>query len=134
LITDHMLLRPSRFFGVMPAVVYQRSESGDPATTTSHWLSVGARPILYFSEYASLAIEGGLDWVRDGATRSEGSLRKLSVAPQLAAGDTFFSRPVLRLFFTYAGWSPSLRGLVGGAPYAERTSGISYGGQVETWW
>jgi maltoporin len=134
LITDHMLLRPSRFFGVMPAIVYQRAESGDKATDASHWFSVGARPILYFSEHTSLAIEGGLDWVRDGATHSDGTLGKLSVAPQLATGDTFFSRPVLRLFFTYAGWSPSLRGLVGGAPYAERTNGISYGGQVETWW
>ena len=134
LITEHMLLRPVHWFGVMPAVIYQRSETGEPAAGVSHWFSAGARPIFYFSEYTSLAVEGGLDWVRDGATHNEGSLRKLSIAPQLATGPTFFSRPVLRLFFTYASWSPSLRGQVGGAPYADRTDGLSYGLQAETWW
>jgi maltoporin len=134
LITDHLLLRPNRWFGVMPVLIYQRSETGQATTAASHWFSAGARPILYFSEYASLAVEGGLDWVRDGASGREGSLRKLSVAPQLAAGRTFFSRPVLRMFFTYADWSSSLRGLVGGQPYAERLNGMSYGLQAETWW
>lgn len=134
LITDHMLLRPAHWFGVMPVLIYQRSETGDEAAGVSHWFSAGARPIFYFSEYTSLALEGGIDWVRDGATHTDGSLRKVSVAPQLATGPTFFSRPVLRLFFTYANWSPSLRGQVGGAPYAERTDGLSYGLQAETWW
>jgi maltoporin len=134
LITDHLLLRPTRWFGVMPVLIYQRSETGDAAAGVSHWFSAGARPIVYFSEYTSLAVEGGIDWVRDGATHKDGSLRKLSIAPQLATGPTFFSRPVLRLFFTYADWSPSLRGRVGGAPYTDRTDGLSYGLQAETWW
>ncbi len=134
LITDHMLLRPTHWFGMMPVLIYQRSETGDAAAGVNHWFSAGARPILYFSDYTSLAVEGGIDWVRDGATHAEGSLRKLSIAPQLATGPTFFSRPVLRLFFTYASWSESLRGQVGGAPYADRTDGLSYGLQAETWW
>ena len=134
LITDHMLLRPVHWFGVMPAVIYQRSETGDETAGVSHWFSAGARPIFYFSDYTSLAVEGGIDWVRDGTTHTDGSLRKLSIAPQLATGPTFFSRPVLRLFFTYANWSPSLRGQIGGAPYADRTEGLSYGLQAESWW
>ena len=44
------------------------------------------------------------------------------------------SRPALRLFATYASWSDGLRGFVGGVPYANKTSGITYGVQVETWW
>ena len=45
----------------------------------------------------SLAVEGGLDWVKEGSGSYEGWLRKLSIAPQLGAGNEFFSRPVLRI-------------------------------------
>jgi len=41
---------------------------------------------------------------------------------------------VLRLFMTYANWSNGFRGLVGGIPFEDRTSGLSYGVQAETWW
>ena len=51
-----------------------------------------------------------------------------------AAGREFFSRPALRAFVTYANWSDGLRGFVGGTPYANKTSGLTYGVQVETWW
>lgn len=134
LITDHMLLQPSRFFAVMPAVIYQRIESGDPAVDASHWFSAGARPIVFFTDYTSLAVEGGLDWVKDGAGVYEGWLRKLTIAPQVGSGRKFFDRPVARLFWTYASWSSSLRGAVGEEPYADRTSGMTFGAQVETWW
>ncbi len=46
----------------------------------------------------------------------------------------FFSRPVLRLFVTSASWSGGLRGLVGGLPYANVTSGLAFGVQAENWW
>jgi maltoporin len=134
LITDHVLIQPSRHFAVMPAVIYQRATSGEPGVGTSHWFSAGARPIVFFSQYASVAVEGGLDWVKDGGGAYEGWLRKLSVAPQLGAGDKFFSRPVLRMFFTYASWSEELQGSVGGDAYAGRTDGFTYGAQAETWW
>ena len=49
-------------------------------------------------------------------------------------GRGFFSRPALRAFVTYANWSDGLRGFVGGTPYANKTSGLTYGVQVETWW
>jgi maltoporin len=41
---------------------------------------------------------------------------------------------VLRLFMTYANWSNGFRGLVGGIPFEDRTIGLSYGVQAETWW
>lgn len=134
LITDHILVQPSRYFAVMPAVIYQRATSGEPGVGTSHWFSAGARPIVFFSEYTSLAVEGGLDWVKEGSGSYEGWLRKVSIAPQLGAGNKFFSRPVLRMFFTYASWSQGLQGYVGGDAYAARTDGFTYGAQAETWW
>jgi maltoporin len=41
---------------------------------------------------------------------------------------------VLRAFITYANWSDGFRGLVGGVPYQNRTNGLTYGVQAETWW
>jgi maltoporin len=48
--------------------------------------------------------------------------------------ECFQHRPVLRAFLTYASWSDGFRGLVGGAPYFDRTNGLTYGVQAETWW
>ncbi len=76
---------------------------------------------------ASIAVTAG-----DGLY--SGWLRKFTIAPQIAAGREFFSRPALRAFVTYANWSDGLRGFVGGVPYANKTSGLTYGVQVETWW
>jgi maltoporin len=134
LLTDHVLIQPAPFFAIMYAIIYQRQRGFDPATGTNQWFSTGARPIFFFSEYMSLAVESGFDWVKDGQGRYEGWLRKISIAPQIGAGREFFSRPVLRGFVTYANWSPALRGHVGGAPYADRLSGVTYGAQGETWW
>ena len=39
-----------------------------------------------------------------------------------------------RAFLTYANWSDGLRGLVGGIPFQNRTDGLTYGVQAETWW
>jgi maltoporin len=44
------------------------------------------------------------------------------------------SRPVIRAFITYAGWSQDFQGLVGGNDYRGATSGWTYGVQMESWW
>src|SRR5262249_7842863 len=71
----------------------------------------------------------------------DGWLRKFTIAPQIGAGRKFFSRPVLRAFLTYADWSDGLRGFVGGIPlqnrtnpFQNRTNGLAYEVQAETWW
>jgi maltoporin len=40
----------------------------------------------------------------------DGWLRKFTIAPQIGAGRKFESRPVLRVFLTYADWSDGFRG------------------------
>ena len=77
--------------------------------------------------------EAGFDHTRSGTGQYEGWLRKFTIAPQIGAGRKFFSRPVLRVFLTYASWSDGLRGFVGGIPYLTRTGGLTYGVQAETW-
>jgi maltoporin len=98
------------------------------------------RPEIFFTKYISLAFEGGFDHTKgfvptqNGDTHMDGWLRKFTIAPQIGAGQKFFSRPVLRAFLTYANWSDAFRGFVGGQPYLNRTSGLTYGVQAETWW
>jgi maltoporin len=134
LITEHVLLQPNEKFAIMPIFIYQRSRDGDPRHGWDEWVSFGARPMLFFSKYLSLALEGGLDHTRTAVGPYEGWLGKFTIAPQIGAGRKFFSRPVLRAFLTYATWSDGLRGAVGGIPFKDRTNGFTYGVQAETWW
>ena len=133
-IAEHMLLQPNDKFAIMPVFVYQRTQSGNPRDGWNQWVSFGARPQVFFTDHLSLAFEGGFDHTRSGNGQYDGWLRKFTIAPQIGAGRKFFSRPVLRLFVTYASWSNGLRGFVGGVPFQDRTSGFTYGVQAETWW
>jgi maltoporin len=118
----------------MPIFIYQRRRDGTPLHGWDEWVSLGARPELFFTKRLSVAVEAGFDHTSSGTGQYEGWLQKLTVAPQIGAGRKFFSRPVLRVFLTYAHWSDGLRGFVGGVPYNEKTSGLAYGVQAETWW
>jgi maltoporin len=92
------------------------------------------RPEIFFTKYLSLAVEEGFDHTHSVSGQYDGWLRKFTIAPQIGAGRKFESRPVLRVFLTYANWSDGFRGLVGGIPYLNKTNGLTYGVQAETWW
>jgi len=135
LITEQVLLQPNEKFAIMPIFVYQRTKDGVPQHPWQQWVSFGARPEVFFTNYLSLAVEGGFDHTRSRiAPLYDGWLRKFTIAPQIGAGRKFFSRPVLRAFLTYGNWSEGLRGFVGGIPFQNRTDGWTYGVQAETWW
>ena len=131
---EHLLFQPNDKFAIMPIFVYQRLKDGNPRDGWNQWVSFGARPEVFFTKYLSLAMEAGADHTHSPSGRYDGWLRKVTIAPQIGAGRKFFSRPVLRAYLTYANWSDGFRGLVGGTPYLNRTSGLTYGVQAETWW
>jgi maltoporin len=133
LVTEQVLFQPNDKFAIMPIFVYQRLKDGNPNHNWNDWVSFGARPVFYFTNYLSLAFEAGVDHTRSGSGLYDGWLRKFTIAPQLGAGRKFFSRPVLRTFLTFANWSDGFRGLVGGTAYLNRTNGLTYGVQAETW-
>jgi maltoporin len=133
LITEQVLFQLNDRFAIMPIFIYQRFKDGDPHHNWNQWVSFGARPEVFFTKYLSLAFEAGIDHTRDGSGQYDGWLRKFTIAPQIGAGRKFFSRPVLRTFLTYANWSDGFRGFVGGTPYLNRTGGLTYGVQAETW-
>jgi maltoporin len=140
LIAEHLLIQPNDRFAVMPIFIFQRKRDGQPGHGFNDWVSFGLRPEVFFTKYLSLAFEGGFDHTegfittQNGTTQFDGWLRKFTIAPQIGAGRKFFSRPVLRVFLTYANWSNGFRGLVGGVPFEDRTNGLTYGVQAETWW
>ncbi len=135
LLTEQILFQPNDRFAIMPIFIYQRTKDGNPQHPWQQWVSFGARPEVFFTKYLSLAFEGGFDHTHsEVAPTYDGWLRKFTIAPQIGAGRKFFSRPVLRAYMTYANWSDGLRGFVGGIPFQNRTSGLTYGVQAETWW
>jgi maltoporin len=141
LLAEHLLIQTEDHFAIMPIFVFQRQRDGMPGHGFNDWASFGVRPEIFFTKYLSLAFETGFDHTSGFATTQSGAntlydgwLRKFTIAPQIGAGRKFFSRPVLRVFLTYANWSNGFRGLVGGIPFEDRTSGLTYGVQTETWW
>jgi maltoporin len=134
LITEQMLFQPNDKFAIMPIFICQRTRDGNPQHGWDQWVSFGARPEYFFTKHVSLAVEAGLDHTHASTGQYDGWLRKITIAPQIGSGRKFFSRPVLRAFVTYANWSDGLRGFVGGTPFQNRTNGLTYGVQAETWW
>lgn len=141
LVTEQVLFQPNDKFAIMPIFIYQRTKDGNPDHPWEQWVSFGARPVWFFNKYISVAFEAGFDHTDSFLVEPAGNLnnfngwlRKYTIAPQIGAGRQFFSRPNLRAFLTYASWSNGFRGFVGGIPYEDRTSGLTYGVQAETWW
>ncbi len=133
-VTEHFVAQPWEHLSIGPALVYQYTDFTPQYGGEQHWFSFGVRPVIQFSRHFSLAIEPGVDWVKDSDAGSSGALFKVSIAPQVALGPGFFNRPVLRVFFTYASWPTAFRGLVGGQDYMNQTAGMTFGAQVEAWW
>ena len=132
-VTEHFVVQSNPHFSIGPALVYQHTDFGN-AYGSQDWFSTGVRPIWKINKYFSVAFEGGFDDVGNSSQGTSGNLWKVSLAPQVALGSQFFSRPVLRAFITYAHWSNAFVGQVGGQDYQTLNEGFTYGLQMETWW
>jgi len=133
-VTEQVLVQPNKYWSMMPIFLYQRFKDGNPTHGVNTWLSFGVRPTVNFTDHISLAFEPGVDHTKSGQNLYDGWLVKTTVALQVASGREFFSRPVLRAFFTYANWTDGYKGFVGGVPYQNQNAGISFGLQAESWW
>ena len=133
-ITEQVLVQPNVRWSMMPIFLYQRYKDGNPAHGVDTWLSFGVRPVVNFTDHVSLVFEPGVDHTTSGQNLYSGWLVKSTVALQIGAGREFFSRPVVRAFFTYANWTDGYKGFVGGIPYQNQNAGLSFGLQAESWW
>jgi maltoporin len=100
--------------------------------------SLGGRLSWAFTKNFKLLGELGYSQKKPdgGATQK---LTKFTIAPTLSTGPGFFNRPELRLYFTTAKWNDAANaaagpnGLIGVPGTGSKTSGNSYGAQVEIW-
>lgn len=132
-VTESFSANLGEYFSLGPVFVYQLSRQNSSETDQT-WISAGARPIVHFTRHVNLALEGGVDWVKDQASGSAGTLTKLTVCPQISIGNRWASRPVIRGFVTYAFWSDAFVGEVGGPDYSTDNEGLNAGAQMEAWW
>jgi maltoporin len=132
-LTEQLIANINDSFSVGPVFVYQLTDYAGSEGQVQ-WVSAGVRPIWHFNKYVSLAGEAGWDWVKNDAAGTDGSLFKLTVAPQVSLGGRFMSRPAIRAFFTYATWDDDFVGQVGGLDYGNDDHGFTYGVQMEAWW
>ncbi|MEI9942378.1 MAG: carbohydrate porin [Pseudomonadota bacterium] len=132
-VTEHFIASLSEHFSLGPALVFQATDQAD-GSGRQYWYSAGVRPIAHLNRFFSVALEGGVDWVRDTGADTSGVLGKLTLAPQVSIGNRFDSRPVIRAFGTFAAWSDDFRGKVGGADFASSLHGFNGGMQMEAWW
>jgi maltoporin len=128
--------------GGMLTAVYQKDESN---TGDQTWTSVGGRLTYGVSRQFKMQAELGHDRVKPsgGDTRN---LTKLTIAPTWAIAPDFWSRPELRLFYTYARWNDAAALAANGSSdaavasisnsgvFAGANHGSTVGLQFEGWW
>ncbi|MBL8485133.1 MAG: carbohydrate porin, partial [Rhodocyclaceae bacterium] len=139
--------------GGMLTAVYQKDRSDSAPDQV--WTSLGGRVTYGWTEHIKLQAELGHDRVKPSGGDAR-SLTKFTIAPTLAAAPGFWSRPELRLFYTYARWNDAARtaadanvaaalaagntpdfaiaSLSSSGVFGGKTHGSTVGLQVEAWW
>lgn len=146
---EHLIANPVAWLSAEYVLLYQSVDFGGAKRETGvvgatlpvkTEITTGIRPVFHFDEIHDLAVEYGYNHIQ-GVVGLAGAhetgtpvLQKLTVAPQITAAPSYFGRPQLRIFGTYAKWNDDAKGKVGGTVYAGDTAGWSAGAQVETWW
>jgi maltoporin len=129
---------------------------GGLADTARTSISLVVRPIYHFTENLGLAVEAGTVRVsgynlnydnNPGSTTNY--LNKLTISPQLSMGSGFMARPVLRAYVSYMKWNRDTTAYgtetgasactgrdcsVGVPGFANVSSAVTYGVQMEAWW
>jgi maltoporin len=109
-VVDVATIQPLERLGAQAAFVYQLDDNflGNPGLNTT-WISTGGRVGLALSKHLKVLGEAGYDRI----TKSNGSpmqfLAKATGAIAITADRRFYSRPELRLFYTFARWNEAAR-------------------------
>jgi maltoporin len=132
-LVEDLQLDPSGPLTLQLGGVWQELDNGAAAGNRITWTSLGLRPAYHFDRYFSVELEASLDHTdqRDGPS---GSLWKLTLAPQITPSTAVLSRPSVRAYVSWAGWSDGFVGLVAPVRYGTARSGFAAGVQLETWW
>jgi maltoporin len=129
---------------------------GGLADTARTSTSLVVRPIYHFTDNLGLAVEAGTVRVSgynlnydNNPNRTTNYLSKLTISPQLSMGSGFYARPVLRAYVSYMKWNRDTTAYgtetgasactgrdcsVGVPGFANVSSAVTYGVQMEAWW
>lgn len=132
---NDLAIQPTTNFGMEFVALAQRDKSDVNGGST--WTSLGVRPVYAIHKHVKLALELGTDRVTV-PTGPALRLTKITFAPSISSGPGLFDRPELRAFVSYGKWNDAATAAVNannnsGPIYGNRTSGASYGVQLETW-
>lgn len=122
-------------FGGQALAFIQKDKAAGLTTTSA---TIGGRASYAFTKNFKLVTELGVS-TKKPENGDKQRVTKFTIAPTLATGPDFWNRPELRLYATHAKWNAAANaaagpnGLTGVPANAGKTSGTSYGLQVE-WW
>ncbi|WP_283150635.1 carbohydrate porin [Silvimonas soli] len=149
-IFDNITLEPKNSQWTMLGHAIYRDDSYSDATGGKRtWWAIGARPQYHFNDIFGFATELGYEsYKQDNLNIGNENITKLTLALTAAAGKGAYSRPELRLFYTYAKWNDAAMrdgqnpmnakntgtSQTTQSVYALSTSGSSFGVQAEAWW
>jgi maltoporin len=110
-------------------------------------IGIGIRPVFWVSDWLAIQGQAGYDYTTsvrvssiatngNGITTNDtfgrsGGMGIFTIAPTIKPKGGFFTRQEFRLFTTYAIWSNSLKGSIGGTKYQDNNQGWVFGTQVE---
>jgi maltoporin len=137
---DVITIQPTDWLGAQAVGVYQRDDDGlGKSGSVNEWYSLGGRVSFGVLNNLKLLAEAGLD----NEKKSDGApplwLAKLTGALAITTAKGFWTRPEIRLFFTWAEWSQAAgtAGVDPGLTYTNTytyLSGANFGVQAESNW
>lgn len=116
------------------ALSAERKDNGEKRDNKTDWMSIGTRPVYYFSDHYQLATEVGHSVIKERNTPKR-ELTRITIAPQISIAKNIWGRPVLRAYVTRSFWNRENRSKIAeNAPaYGGSDSGGAYGFQTEVW-
>jgi maltoporin len=133
---DNLVIQPARHLSLELIALIQndRSDAGGSST----WTTLGVRPAYAVTENFKLQMEAGTSRVSSPTGGAAMRLSKVTFAPTITVNQSYYARPELRAFITYAKWNRAAIAAVNasnnsGPVFGNDTSGMSAGLQAETW-
>ncbi len=99
------------------------------------WLVAGVRSMYYVTENFAMQVETGYNWSKEESNDQEvsGGLATFTIAPTLKLKSSFFSRPEIRAYVSYAKFSGDYDASAMDGYDTTDQDMITFGAQAEAW-